>query len=847
MARGQKFKVRCGLRRTLLLSAMASLPIPVAAQEFVAVQPQPAPVASADASTGDSGRPDINPSNNTIMLAVPLRDNFPRGQVGIKITADDYVLVAMADIIAALEPATTTAFQAKLQAIPTVDGYVQLAALNDAGLALLFDAGNLELVLDLAAESMNSTSVNLSFERLQNDIVPDNSSAVALALTYQASLEYVHKGPVTGLGSPRVDFSFDGRVGNLFAFENELTYDGEAVGKKFYRSGSRVIYDRPQSALRFTGGDQLPFTTSFQGAIDVTGIGVARLLDTFRPDRTLASTSSQSVTLREAANVTVVVNGVPTRTLRLERGVFDLNDLPLTQGANSVQLIIEDDAGGRRVVEFDFFEDFRLLSPGVDEFELQAGIRSDIAESGRKYFTNQPVVTGFYRRGITPQLTAGINVQATKDVQQAGVEATFGTSFGLLTVEGAASQSDLTGFGHAQRIQYRYSSPLRQARGERRIDVSIEQRSRNFSGPTSIGVVNAISWRLSARYAQPITAAISASIGADYSKLRSGGRERYGINGSVTWALGPRTSASLSAGYDDQEKAFFGLNFNHRFGYSSSVTGRYDSRQDQANLSYSYTPQKSLDVVALNADLQRTPDNIGFNGTATYRSNRGDLELVHRTSYDTNASDISQQTTALRARGTIAFAGGQVAIGRYLTDAFAIVSAHESLGTKTVSAPVVVGDRLAGREIARTGTFGPALVPLSSYNKQALPVEVPDAPTGYDLGSGNFEVYPWLNSGYVYVVGSEFNMTVIGQIQDFEGNPLSLVAGTATRQNDPDSPTVEVFSNRAGKFAASGMGPGVWTIVFPDGNSYQVEISDKQGSFVDLGTIKPLSAGAPSR
>lgn len=830
-------------RGSFFLTAMILLPVPVAAQSDL----PGIPVNSPAMPEGSLVKPDINPTNNIIMLAVPLRDNFPRGQVGIKITVDDDVLVSVADVIAALDSVTTTAFQATLQAIPTVDGYAPLSAVSEAGLALVFDSGSLELVLDLAAESMNPNAINLSLERYRNDIVPDDSAAFALALTYQASLDYVHKGPVTGLESPRVDFTLDGRVGNLFAFENELTYDGEAQSKKFYRTGSRLIYDRPQSALRFTGGDQLPFTTGFQGAVDVSGIGVARLLDTFRPDRTLAASSSQSITLRESANVTVVVNGVPARTIRLERGVFDLNELPLTQGANSVQLIIEDDAGGRRVVDFDFFEDFRLLAPGVDEFDLQAGIRSDIDDDGRRYFADEPVFTGFYRRGISPQLTAGINVQATKDVQQAGIEATLGTAIGLFTFEGSASQSDIGGFGHAQRLQYRYSSPLRQARGERRIDVSVEHRSRSFSGATSIGIVNAVSWRLSARYAQPITEAISASIGADYSKFRAGGSDRYGLSGSLTWALGQRTSVSVAAGYDDQEKAFFGLNFNHRFGYSSSVAARHDSRQNQTNLSYNYSPLKTLDVVALNADIQRTSDDIGFNGTATYRSNRGDLEAVHRTSYDTNNNNISQQTTSLRARGTIAFADGNIAIGRYLTDAFAIVDAHESLGSTTVSAPVVVGDRLAGREIARTGTFGPALVPLSSYNKQALPVEVPDAPTGYDLGSGNFEVYPWLNSGYYYVVGSEFNMTVIGQIQDFEGNPLSLVAGTATRQNDPDSPTVEVFSNRAGKFAASGMAPGVWTIVFPDGNSYQVEISDKQGSFVDLGTIKPTAAGATSR
>ena len=186
--------------------------------------------------------------------------------------------------------------------------------------------------------------------------------------------------------------------------------------------------------------------------------------------------------LREPATVTVVVNGVPSRTIRLDAGSYNLQDLPLTGGANRVDLVIEDDAGGRRIVSFDFFQDVSLLAPGIDEYDFNAGVRSDSDLSGRYLFTNQPVFTGFYRRGISSQVTLGANAQASRDAVQLGGEATWGSSIGLFTLEAAGSDIRDFGTGAAVRLQYRFSTPLQQLSGERRFDVLAEFHTRNFGG-----------------------------------------------------------------------------------------------------------------------------------------------------------------------------------------------------------------------------------------------------------------------------------------------------------------------------------------------------------------------------
>jgi outer membrane usher protein len=805
----------------------------------VATLAQTPPAQAAPASTAPAAPPPINPTGKTIDLVVPLRAATPLGQVAVRLTPDNRVLVSAADLANAVTRIATPETIAAINGATAIDGYVPLETLAQAGLKLTYDPAQLELVLGLSATAKVRGLIDMGYQTGVAPPLPDDSSSFAAYIAYNASLDYVHKsdGGPTGLRKPRVDMNVDGRIGHLFAFQNELSYDGN-LSPSFVRQGSRIIYDRPDWATRFTLGDQLPVQAGFQDSTDVLGIGAAHRVEVFQPDQVLASSSSRTITLREPANVTVMINGVPTRTLHLDSGVYDLNDLPLTTGANSVQLVIEDAAGGRRVVSFDFFQDLELLQPGISEFDIQAGIRSRIDNITRHYFTQEPSVTGYYRRGITEQVTLGANVQATSRAQQFGVEGTFGTRLGLFTLETAVSNLDGYGFGHAERLQYRYSTPLQQLQGERRVDILVEHHSRNFGSVESFIPNNLASWRLTARYAQPWSRQVSLGFGIDYDINRHS-RDRYGASAYTTWRMGPRTTLTATAGYDNRDHAVFGFTFIHRFGRGSTLTSQYDSRTNQGSVSYSHEPYRTLDAFAYNAQITRSRDDIGVNANGTYRSNRGDIELDHRASYDLDSNDISGEVTSLRARGAIAFAGGRVALGRYLTDSFAIVAAHPSLHDAQVSAPVYLGDRLGGREIARTGALGPALVPLSSYGHQSLPFEVPKAPAGYDLGAGNFAVYPWLDSGRVFVVGSEFNVTAIGTLLDERGRPMPLLIGVARRLNDPKSPAVQVFTNRTGRFGATGLAPGTWRVSFADGHYYDIVITKAQGSLADLGEVRP--------
>ena len=151
------------------------------------------------------------------------------------------------------------------------------------------------------------------------------------------------------------------------------------------------------------------------------------------------------------------------------------------------------------------------------------------------------------------------------------------------------------------------------------------------------------------------------------------------------------------------------------------------------------------------------------------------------------------------------FADGHAAISAPVRGdgGFAILYPHDSVAGKEI----VAGSK--EHMLAHSDGFGPAVVPeLPAYTPQSVPVDVPDLPPGYSLGSGGFDLSPSYRSGYALEVGSSYSVTLFGTMFGSDGEPLALTSGTATNGKR----TVSLFTNQAGRFSADGLAPGTWTI-----------------------------------
>lgn len=178
-----------------------------------------------------------------------------------------------------------------------------------------------------------------------------------------------------------------------------------------------------------------------------------------------------------------------------------------------------------------------------------------------------------------------------------------------------------------------------------------------------------------------------------------------------------------------------------------------------------------------------------------------------------------------------------VSVGRPIYDSFAIVKPHKSLSEGDVRVePTPFG------YTANSGSLSVATMPsLSSYSERTIPVDVANAPVGVDIGQGSFKVFPAYRSGYVLEVGSDYNVTLVGTMLNSDGQPVTLVAGQATELAHPERPPVTLFTNRQGRFGASGLAPGKWRIQMLDQNKsvYIVTVAKDAVGVVKLGEIVP--------
>jgi outer membrane usher protein len=277
-----------------------------------------------------------------------------------------------------------------------------------------------------------------------------------------------------------------------------------------------------------------------------------------------------------------------------------------------------------------------------------------------------------------------------------------------------------------------------------------------------------------------------------------------------------------------------------RLGRASNLRANYDTHFNRARLTYSTFQGYGVGSYNITADLDRSDAGSGANVNANYLANRAELGFSHYGSFENLFGSSVSQRSSLRVGGAIAYADGAVSIGRPIFDSFALLRGHSSLKNASVEV-----ERSPFGYIAETGHLGSAVHPsLSSYIDRTLTVDAPEAPVTAELGQGSFRLFPAYRSGYLLTVGSADNVTAVGRLLDAQGQPVSLVSGSARNLATPRSEPVALFTNREGRFGATGLAAGRWEIRMNDeqGSTYVIEIPKKTEGVFTVGEVRPSAA-----
>jgi outer membrane usher protein len=846
----------------------------------------------------------LNPTDRTITVSVPLKDGETQlGEIPVSIEPDGTVLVPKASLVQQLTPVLDKAALSQLSAVPESKGLVRLGDLGGARFRLAYDPNQLELAFSPAVDQRVLTELSVARARRSNAARLARPAIFSgyVNITTGADHRWDEGGPTSlNVGRPQsTSFYFDFRSAVSLAgvvIENDASIEGEIDPQQcpsgarcvyqhqsgFKRRRSALVWDYPEELLRMQLGDVAQPSSAFQRSTDVLGLSIEKAPRKLAPGENFAPVGGGSFSLERPAEVEILINGAITQRVRLNPGNYNIRDLPLTAGANDVELIITDDRGQRRTVAFSTFSDSNMLASGKSEWSINGGLASYFRDGERAYRPGDYLAGGFYRYGIADWLTLEAQAKGDMQVAEGGAGALMATPLGLWGLYGAASNSD-TGLGVALNAQWdliNISGLFGAFRPEREsLRLAAEFRTTQFRSPgeyvtTATGVLYPQTpyWlRVSAAYSLPIAWGATASLSARYqfadtqqiflSPLTVTG-DRYGADVTISSSLGRALSASITAGVsnetyrlsdvalgikDDAPELRVMMRLFARPEARSHVSASYDSLNRASNVAGFTTSGSGVDRWEADANLQHNANEQMSRAAAalTYEGNRGEMRVSHSSSFEGDEgrqySFLSQeQRSSVRFATAIAFADNQFAIGQPIRGgAFAIVHPHESLADKEV----IVGAN--GETRARANSWGAALVSdLSPYARTTLPVDVEDLPIGYSLGTGTFDLFARYGSGYALEVGSANSVSAYGTLWLADFTPVSLTTGVAYPIENPLQQVV-VFTNEAGRFNADGLAPGKWIIeMATDGapTKFEIEIPKGTEGLYEAGLLKPVGA-----
>lgn len=817
--------------RSRLLIGVAALAAPAIASAQHAVVP--APAAGQAAATPA-------PERRVTLNVRAVLNGSPLGDLTVETDATGNTNVDAGQLARLLAPVASRETLAGLNArAGGAVGLVPINVLANEAFRIRFDLATLTVQIDIPVDARAISQISILNPRGFNQATvaaPSNFSAgvtfnLGVRIRQGGFLDDFSREPLTSLAQGYVNIG--GKNGIYATFLGGFSEGGSPV-----RQRTTIFHDDERHAIRYSAGDIDPQTFgSYYAPTSLFGLSIERLYQEIQPYRNIRPAGLGSVAIERDSRVDVIVNGTLYRTINLTPGQYSLRDFPFLDGLNDVQLVVRDDSGRQETIGLSFFSDTQLLDPGLSLFSVAAGFRRDrFSDFINTTYRDTPTITGFYQRGITDRLTLGGAVQADRRNLLVSGQAVIGTPIGLIGAEAALDLHSGERVETALLVSYRLRE--RSSGGNSNsASIDVQYRSAGFSPLESdVGVINRFSIEANARYQRTLGQSTYASVGAGYSIGRGAQPNITTFSAGLSRRF-HRLNVSLDYTYrqnsaTDDHRATISLTLP--LSSRQSVRARYDTERNRVGVDYNLQGSEGLGQT--NARISAGRDDLGqyANLDVEHFSNR--FRAVLRHDYEQVGGQTSQLTDLGLSFG-VGFADGRLALGRDAARGFTIVAGHPSLQGATI----VAKDSFSSTGSARTGVFGPALVPTRRpYAFNSIEVTVPHPPPGYDIGSGRLDILPGAASGYLFTVGSAASLSVLGTIVNASGAPMALISGTMEPLSGADARPVQFFTNRTGRMAATGVAPGRYRLVRAGTNAVlgEIEVPANPGGPVNFGTLR---------
>ncbi|WP_338424614.1 hypothetical protein [Sphingopyxis kveilinensis] len=753
-----------------------------------------------------SSRPAISAGDYAVQI-----ENIYVGDFTIKPAGNGEGSVSARFVTDTLAPALIPGLEEQVAASGKGRDDVTFAELRAFGMDVVFDEARLVLMIRIPARMRDVSDLFIRSMRKRAELERVPQAAFSAYVSARMGMTYIEDAPGSreGLYRTAADINMAVNVHGLIA-EAELRYD-DRNARALRRGDVRLIYDDRASLIRYELGDLTIGRRPFQLAPRIAGASMYRKYS-INPYLNIRPTSEQEFQLERPARVEVLINGVPSRTFTLSSGRYKLRDFPLvSSAANDIELIITYDSGETERLSFPAFYDIDLLNPGLLDFAINVGVPFRDENGVRRYDTGNYNGTGYLRYGVSKSLTLGINWEGDKSFSNLGGEILWATGIGTFAINAAADVHNPKPASGRASVQYRWrdTDPGR----DLTVDGMLLLTGAEYRSLNAVLGGDLISAQVRLRAGMRVSTRGRVQAYGSFERYRGvGDGYAAGLNYTHQFRFG---NASASVEYRRSTEGRgpgFNIGLTIPFG-RSSVTASFDSNDSNARLYYSRTGTSGIGSVSTSAGIERRDGADRLSGRIAYLDNRFEtsFEQIARNYFtDKDSRDLRSEFTFGTA---LVMADGHFALSRPVSNGFAIFDPDKAAGGHQIMVEPRAGFGSSDVEYtARSGTLGPAVVStLAPYFNRGIQVDAPDAPAGNSLGGQVFLLSPGHRAGYYIKIGSENNVSIVGNLADRDGDPISYAAGEAVPLGADGSAAgagVKLFTNETGRFFVEGVEAG---------------------------------------
>lgn len=618
---------------------------------------------------------------------------------------------------------------------------------------------------------------------------------------------------------------------NDFVLESKLNYyDQEQNGTGWFRGDTRLIKDIQKYDLRVQAGDIYPQNFGFMSGSSIGGVQVATDFS-LDPYSIPFPQGQGSFVLQSRAQVKTWVNGVLIKNEFLPAGNYDLRDIPLINGLNTVVVETIDDLGVRKVYQFNLATSVELLAKGRWKYSISSG-RPFSDQLFKRTYQNSTLHSAFAQYGLSDTFTLGGYAQNQNDYTLGGFELGKATEVGNFFIGGANSFQESRA-GQAAQVAWQ----LQNLGSKLFSSYTFNLRHQRFTDDfvtSEHGFVTNLKSRWQANFTLPIQEVLTASLGAQWAESHlNNAANRWGYDATLNLRLMHNLSLSMFASrirdeqshWNDVAYAFLTWSFD---GSSHLVNAFYDFENQSTRLSAIRDNSNQLYSPRVTSSIENGKTSSNAEVDTFVPMPFADIGgRIQARKLDQPDGTYMKATARVASAFVFAY-DGQFAIGisRPVPNSFVLFKPSKNLADQDLSLRSV-----SPYHESSSGLFGElSYTNLLPYQYREIQLDPSQLDAGTTLEQERFVIYPHYRSAHLLPVTDKGSLILKGRLLKNDKTPMSLKVGQVSDQL--------FFTTRDGDFFIEGLAPGVHIIKINDTfQGVRVQINDNERGIKDLGNL----------